>query len=64
MVRNITGTLIAVGMGEQAPEWIQQVLEGRDRKRCGIAAPAHGLTLVGVRYPESFELPERGTVTS
>ena len=64
MVRNITGTLAAVGMGEQAPEWIQQVLDSRDRKRGGIAAPAHGLTLVGVRYPESFGLPERGTVTS
>ena len=64
MVRNITGTLAAVGMGEQAPEWMQQVLDSRDRKRGGIAAPAHGLTLVGVRYPESFGLPERGTVTS
>jgi tRNA pseudouridine38-40 synthase len=64
MVRNITGTLVAVGLGEQSPEWIQQVLDSCDRKQGGIAAPAHGLTLVGVRYPESFALPERGSITS
>ena len=64
MVRNITGTLVSVGLGEQSPEWIQQVLDSRDRKQGGIAAPAHGLTLVGVRYPESFALPERGSITS
>jgi tRNA pseudouridine38-40 synthase len=64
MVRNIAGTLIAVGMGEQTPEWIQQVLESRDRKQGGIAAPAHGLTLVGVSYPESFDIRERGSISS
>jgi tRNA pseudouridine38-40 synthase len=64
MVRNITGTLVAVGLGEQEPAWIQQVLASRDRKCGGIAAPAHGLTLVGVCYPESFALPRYGTVTS
>jgi tRNA pseudouridine38-40 synthase len=64
MVRNIAGTLVAVGMGEQAPAWIEQVLQSRDRKQGGIAAPAHGLTLVGVTYPECFAIPERGSITS
>jgi len=64
MVRNIAGTLVAVGLGEQPPEWLRRVLQSRDRKQGGIAAPAHGLTLVGVRYPESFALPERGSITS
>jgi tRNA pseudouridine38-40 synthase len=64
MVRNIAGTLVAVGMGEQAPAWIEQVLQSRDRKQGGIAAPAHGLTLVGVTYPESFAIPECGSITS
>ena len=64
MVRNVTGSLVAVGMGEQEPDWIQRVLESRDRKQGGIAAPAHGLTLVGVRYPETFALPDHGTITS
>ena len=64
MVRNIAGTLVAVGMGEQAPAWIEQVLQSCDRKQGGIAAPAHGLTLVGVTYPESFAIAERGSITS
>ena len=60
MVRNITGTLAAVGQGEQDIDWIGTVLESRDRKAGGIAAPPHGLTLVGVDYPESFGLPAAG----
>lgn len=55
MVRNIAGTLVAIGRGEQAPEWAHIVLESRDRKQGGIAAPAHGLTLVGVDYPEPYQ---------
>lgn len=60
MVRNITGTLAAVGKGEQEIDWFTSVLESRDRKAGGIAAPPHGLTLVGVGYPESFGLPAAG----
>ena len=60
MVRNITGTLATVGKGEQDIDWITTVLESRDRKAGGIAAPPHGLTLVGVDYPESFDLPTAG----
>lgn len=60
MVRNITGTLAAVGQGEQDIDWVTQVLESRDRKVGGVAAPPHGLTLVGVDYPESFGLPVTG----
>ena len=60
MVRNITGTLAAVGQGEQEIDWIGTVLESRDRKAGGIAAPPHGLMLVGVDYPESFGLPAAG----
>jgi len=55
MVRNITGTLVAVGRGEQGPEWVQKVLENRDRKQGGAAAPACGLTLVAVDYPEPYQ---------
>lgn len=60
MVRNITGTLVAVGSGEREPEWMREVLQSRDRKRGGVAAPAQGLTLVRVSYPEpyaSFMMP-------
>ena len=58
MVRNIAGSLIPVGLGEQDGPWITEVLERRDRKAGGIAAPAHGLTLVRVDYPAEFTIPE------
>jgi len=58
MVRNITGSLVAVGRGDQPPEWVAEVLEKRDRKQAAEAAPAQGLTLIGVEYPPEFGLPE------
>lgn len=57
MVRNITGTLVAIGKGEESVGWIDEVLASRDRKQGGIAAPAHGLTFVGVEYPAAFNIP-------
>lgn len=59
MVRNITGTLVHVGLGDQPVEWVTEVLESRDRTRGGIAAPAHGLTLERVVYPASYGIPPR-----
>jgi len=60
MVRNIVGSLAAVGLGEQGVEWISDVLESRDRKAGGITAPPHGLTLIGVDYPDAFGVPAAG----
>jgi len=57
MVRNITGTLATVGEGEHPSEWMLDVLKSRDRKKGGIAAPPHGLTLVSVDYPETARIP-------
>ena len=58
MVRNITGTLVATGMGEEPVGYTADILESRDRKRGGVAAPPHGLTLVRVGYPEELNLPD------
>ncbi|MDX1403925.1 MAG: tRNA pseudouridine(38-40) synthase TruA [Woeseiaceae bacterium] len=57
MVRNITGVLVAIGKGEQPSSWAKDVLLSRDRKQGGVAAPAHGLTLIAVNYPEKYKLP-------
>ncbi len=57
MVRNIAGTLVAVGSGDESPSWVGEVLESRDRSRGGVAAPPHGLMLVAVEYPSEFALP-------
>lgn len=58
MVRNITGALVAVGEGERPVRWIADILESRDRKKGGIAAPPHGLTLVSVDYPAEAGIPQ------
>ena len=60
MVRNITGTLAAIGQGEQPVRWALDVLEGRDRTAGGVTAPPHGLTLVAVEYPAEFGIPVAG----
>lgn len=48
MVRAIAGSLVEIGRGRYGPEWIMEVLEGRDRSRGGPTAPARGLTLMRV----------------
>jgi len=57
MVRNIMGTLVMIGRGDESPGWAAEILASRDRKKGGIAAPPHGLTLVSVAYPDEFDLP-------
>lgn len=57
MVRNIAGTLMAVGRGERSPEWLAEVLASRDRRRAGITAPPEGLYLVDIDYPPEISLP-------
>jgi tRNA pseudouridine38-40 synthase len=57
MVRNIAGTLIAVGVSDRPIEWVAEVLAARDRRVGGVTAAPQGLTLVGVRYPSEFGLP-------
>lgn len=50
MVRNIVGTLVAVGLGKLAPGDVRTIMDARDRKRAGATAPARGLFLMEVRY--------------
>ena len=57
MVRNIAGLLIDIGAGKHPPEWAEQVLLARDRSQGGVTAPADGLYLRGVLYPEAFAMP-------
>jgi tRNA pseudouridine38-40 synthase len=55
MVRNIVGTLVAVGKGKEPPTWPAAVLALRDRTKAGMTAPPQGLFLVGVEYPEILD---------
>lgn len=60
MVRNIVGSLLKVGQHEKPVSWIAEVLALKDRTRAGPTAPAEGLYLVAVQYPDKFDLPESG----
>ena len=53
MVRNLVGSAVAVARGTHLPEWMAQVLAARDRKLAGPTAPAQGLVLIRVRYPDA-----------
>jgi tRNA pseudouridine38-40 synthase len=50
MVRNIVGTLVDIGNGRFPEEDIIRILEARDRRLAGRAAPARGLCLMEVKY--------------
>jgi tRNA pseudouridine38-40 synthase len=57
MVRAIVGTLVDVGAGRREPASIPALLRSRDRHQAGETAPASGLTLVSVVYPDGVDLP-------
>lgn len=52
MVRVMAGTLTDIGRGRFSPEHIIRLLENGDRKKAGVTAPASGLCLMSVCYPE------------
>src|SRR5689334_4401289 len=51
MVRSIAGALMSVGRGELDNSAIAQAIETGVRPIIAATAPAHGLTLVSVKYP-------------
>ena len=57
MVRNIVGTLLPIGAGQEPVDWLQQVLRSKNRQAAGVTAPPDGLYLVDVIYPLQFDLP-------
>lgn len=57
MVRNIVGSLLVIGRGEQPVTWMGELLAGRNRQVAAATAPASGLTFVGPRYEAHWGLP-------
>lgn len=54
MVRALVGTMLEVGRGKLTVAGFEQIILSRNRKNAGAQAPAEGLFLVEVGYPESL----------
>ena len=50
MVRALVGTMLEIGEGKREIAEFARLLRGSERSEAGAAAPARGLTLVGVGY--------------
>lgn len=56
MVRAIVGTFIQVGLRKMSIAEFTQVIESKSRSRAGVSAPAHGLSLIEIEYPDNIWL--------
>ena len=63
MVRSLVGACLAVGEGRRPAGFTVGLLDERKRSQLVPVAPANGLTLVGVDYPDDAELAERAEQT-
>ena len=52
MMRNIVGTLLKVGRGDRNVDWVQGVLDSKDRKKAGPTAEPQGLYFVKAFYKD------------
>jgi len=57
MIRNIVGSLLAVGEGRREPRWLDELLVGRDRTRAAATFAPDGLYLDGAQYDEQHGVP-------
>jgi tRNA pseudouridine38-40 synthase len=58
-VRNIAGTLVRVGSGQEAPDWVAAVLSRGDRRLAGMTAPPGGLYFLAVDYGGQLDVPDQ-----
>lgn len=63
MVRSLVGALLAVGEHRRTRTWCRELLTSTRRSSDFAAAPARGLTLIGVDYPPESELHARTVIT-
>jgi len=52
MVRAITGTLLDLGREKTTLEEFRNIIDSKDRSKAGFSAPAEGLYLVNIEYPD------------
>lgn len=59
MIRNIMGSLLAIGQGLQRPEWMKDVIAARDRDAASPTFAPDGLYFLGPVYDAKWQLPSR-----
>jgi tRNA pseudouridine38-40 synthase len=58
MVRNLVGSLVYIGKGTQAPAWIDELLQMKDRKLAAPTFSPDGLYFRGPIYEPHWGLPD------
>lgn len=58
MVRNIVGSLITIGNGQKPPEWMKEILAGRDRAAAAPTFMPDGLYLSRIEYDPKWKLTQ------
>lgn len=58
MVRNMMGTLVAIGAGKRPVTWAKELLDAADRRLGDPTFMPDGLYLDAVKYPEQYGLDE------
>jgi tRNA pseudouridine38-40 synthase len=59
MIRNIMGCLLVIGQGHQPPDWMNQVLDARNRDAAAPTFAPDGLYFLGPVYGPQWNLPSR-----
>jgi len=54
MVRALVGTMVEVGTGKLSLRQFEEIILAKDRCKAGKSAPAKGLHLVDIEYPDSI----------
>lgn len=59
-VRNMVGLLVEIGRGQYEPAIVPKIMALRNRRLVPTSAPAHGLVMESVAYPEELLKPPPG----
>ena len=54
MIRNIVGSLLEIGLDKQPSEWMQELINVRDRTKAAKTARPEGLYLIEVDYDKKY----------
>jgi tRNA pseudouridine38-40 synthase len=57
MVRNMVGSLVYIGAGKQPQDWLNFLLQQKNRALSAPTFSSAGLYLSAIHYPEAYDLP-------